>query len=578
MIHQLSKFIGLLLAALLLSFAVSAQKFAFTHDDTLRGSITPERSWWDLAYYHLQVKINPADSAISGSTTIHYRVLTPSQTLQVDLQRPLKVQKIVQAGKELAFRQDGNAYFITLQKKQEIGQTESLVVHYAGKPRVAKRAPWDGGFVWKRDKTGLWFIATACQGLGASAWWPCKDHMYDEPDSMLISITVPKGLQDISNGRLRRVTEHDDGTHTFDWFVSNPISNYGVNLNIGNYIHWADTLQGEKGRLTLDFYALPEHADSARRQFQQAKPMLKAFEHWFGPYPFYEDGYKLVETPYLGMEHQSSVTYGNRFRNGYLGRDLSGTGFGLLWDFIIIHESGHEWFANNITYRDVADMWVHESFTNYSENLYTEYYHGKDAGSAYVMGTRALIRNDRPIVGTYNVNHAGSGDMYYKGGNMLHTIRQIIGDDTKWRGILRGLNQTFYHQTVDGKQIEEYVSQQSGINFQKVFDQYLRDTRVPTLEYKLIKNKIQYRWTNCVAGFDMPLKVCLNNAGPNENLHPTTQWQTLPILGTTTLTSDPNYYVFVQRSRIKSKSCGASWIKHITASIGKERIPHFLPL
>ncbi|WP_138993906.1 M1 family metallopeptidase [Larkinella sp. C7] len=547
MIHQLSKSIGLLQAALLLSFTVSAQKFVFTHDDTLRGSITPERIWWDLAYYHLQVKINPADSAISGSTTMYYRVLKPNQTLQVDLQRPLKIQKIVQEGKELPFRQDGNAYFITLQKKQEIGQTESLVVHYAGKPRVAKRAPWDGGFVWKRDKNGQWFIATACQGLGASAWWPCKDHMYDEPDSMLISITVPKGLQDISNGRLRRVTEHNDGSHTFDWFVSNPISNYGVNVNIGNYVHWADTLQGEKGRLTMDFYALPEHADSARRQFQQAKPMLKAFEHWFGPYPFYEDGYKLVETPYLGMEHQSSVTYGNRFRNGYLGRDLSGTGFGLLWDFIIIHESGHEWFANNITYRDVADMWVHESFTNYSENLYTEYYHGKDAGSAYVMGTRALIRNDRPIVGTYNVNHSGSGDMYYKGGNMLHTIRQIIGDDTKWRGILRGLNQTFYHQTVDGKQIEEYISQQSGINFQKVFDQYLRDKRIPTLEYKLIKNKIQYRWTNCVEGFNMPLRVCLNNAGPNENLNPTTQWQTWPTSGIYSLTSDPAYYVFVQQ-------------------------------
>jgi aminopeptidase N len=545
MIHQLSKSVWLL-AGLLFSVTVSAQKFAFTHDDTLRGSITPERIWWDLAYYHLQVKINPADSSISGSTTIRYRVLKPNQTLQVDLQRPLKVQKIVQDGAELAFRQDGNAYFVTLQKKQVVGQTESLVVQYAGKPRVAKRPPWDGGFVWKKDKAGQWFIATACQGLGASAWWPCKDHMYDEPDSMLISITVPKELADVSNGRLRRVTEHNDGTHTFDWVVNNPINNYGVNVNIGNYVHWADTLQGEKGRLNLDFYALPEHEDSARRQFQQVKPMLRAFEYWFGPYPFYEDGYKLVETPYLGMEHQSSVTYGNRFRNGYLGRDLSGTGFGLLWDFIIIHESGHEWFANNITYRDIADMWVHESFTNYAENLYTEYYFGKDIGAAYVMGCRALIRNDRPIVGTYNVNHSGSGDMYYKGGNLFHTIRQIIGNDEKWRQILRGLNKTFYHQTVDGEQLEEYISQQSGINFQKVFDQYLRDKRIPTLEYKVVKNKIQYRWTNCIDGFDMSLRVCLNNAGPNQILKPTTQWQTLQTSGVTALTSDPNYYVFVQ--------------------------------
>ncbi|GAB3331445.1 M1 family metallopeptidase [Larkinella ripae] len=538
-----------LLAGFFLTLTASAQKFAFTHDDTLRGTITPERVWWDLAYYHLQVKLNPTDSTISGSTTIQYRVLQPKQTLQVDLQRPLKVQKIVQDGQELRFRQDGNAYFVTLQKKQVAGETESLEVFYAGKPRKAKRAPWDGGFVWKRDKAGQWFIATACQGLGASSWWPCKDHMYDEPDSMLISVTVPKDLTDVSNGRLRRVTENSDNTHTFDWFVSNPINNYGVNLNIGNYIQWTDTLQGEKGRLDLSFYALREHEDSARRQFQQVKPMLKAFEHWFGPYPFYEDGYKLVDTPYLGMEHQSSVTYGNRFRNGYLGRDLSGTGFGLLWDFIIIHESGHEWFANNITYKDVADMWVHESFTNYSENLYTEYYYGKAAGAAYVMGCRAQIRNDRSIVGIYNVNHSGSGDMYYKGGNLLHTIRQIIGDDVKWREILRGMNKTFYHQTVDGKQIEEYISQQSGLNFQKIFDQYLRDTRIPVLEYKIVKNKLQYRWTECIPGFNMPLKVCLNTTGPVQSLKPTTQWQTLPTSDVTMLTSDPNYYVYVRLTK-----------------------------
>nr|WP_265994319.1 M1 family metallopeptidase [Larkinella insperata] len=540
-------------AGLFLSLSVSAQKYAFTHDDTLRGSITPQRIWWDLAYYHLQVKLNTADSSISGSTTIQYRVLQPNQTMQVDLQRPLKVQKVVQDGKELSFRQDGNAYFVTLQKKQETGKTESVQIFYAGQPRKAKRAPWDGGFVWKRDKGGKWFIATACQGLGASSWWPCKDHMYDEPDSMLISVTVPKGLTDVSNGRLRRVTEHNDGTHTFDWFVSNPINNYGVNLNVGDYIHWSDTLQGEKGKLDLTFYALREHEDSARRQFQQVKPMLKAFEHWFGPYPFYEDSYKLVETPYLGMEHQSSVTYGNRFQNGYLGRDLSGSGFGLLWDFIIIHESGHEWFANNITYKDVADMWVHESFTNYSENLYTEYYYGKEAGAAYVIGCRALIRNDRPIVGVYNVNHAGSGDMYYKGGNLLHTIRQIIGNDDKWRAILRGMNKTFYHQTVEGKQIEQYISRQSGIDFQKVFDQYLRDTRIPTLEYRIANNKLQYRWANCVNGFDMPVQVCFNKNGPNKILKPTTQWQTVPTPGITTLTSDPNYYVLV-RSLVQPKS------------------------
>lgn len=532
-----------LIFCLLSAVAVRAQQFEFTHDDTLRGTITPERAWWDLAFYHLKVRVQPTDSTLSGSTTIRYRVLKPSQTMQVDLQRPLRVLSVEQDGQSLKFRQDGNAYFIALTKPQKPGQTESVTVQYAGKPRVAKRPPWDGGLVWSRDEKGQWFIATACQGLGASAWWPCKDHMYDEPDSMAISVTVPEELTDVSNGRLRKVTTNADHTRTFDWYVKNPINNYGVNLNIGHYDHWSETYAGAKGPLSLDYYALPQHGDSARTQFRQVPLMLKAFEHWFGPYPFYEDGYKLVETPYLGMEHQSSVTYGNGFRNGYLGRDLSRTGWGLRWDFIIVHESGHEWFANNITYKDVADMWIHESFTNYSENLFTEYYYGKDAGAQYVIGCRANIRNDRPIIGTYNVNHSGSGDMYYKGGNMLHTIRQIVGDDEKWRRILRGLNKTFYHQTVTTAQIEQYISQQAGRNLKPVFDQYLRDIRVPVLEYRPVAGGFQYRWANCITGFDMPVLVCLGDSGPYQLLKPSVQWKTLPAKGVTTMTPDANYYV-----------------------------------
>jgi len=537
------------LAFLILSGSASAQQYVFTHDDTLRGSITPERAWWDLAFYHLQVKVNPTDSTLSGSTTIRYRVLKPGQTLQVDLQRPLRIVSVVQDGQKLTVRQDGNAYFVTLPKLQQPGQTETITVQYAGKPRVAKLPPWQGGFVWSRDRAGQWFTATACQGLGASSWWPCKDHMYDEPDSMLISVTVPKPLTDVSNGRLRRVVDNNDGTRTFDWFVTNPINNYGVNLNIANYETWSETYQGAKGPLSLTYYALPEHLDSARQQFQQVKPMLKAFEHWFGPYPFYEDGYKLVETPYLGMEHQSSVTYGNGFRNGYRGRDLSSTGWGLLWDFIIIHESGHEWFANNITYKDVADMWVHESFTNYSENLFIEYLYGKDAGATYVVGCRQAIRNDKPIIGTYNVNHSGSGDMYYKGGNMLHTIRQLVNDDTRWRNILRGLNETFYHQTVEGWQIEQYIIEHAGVkaNLQKVFDQYLRDTRIPVLEYQIVNSQLHYRWANCVPGFDMPVQICTNETGPSPVIRPTTRWQSMPAKGIRTLTIDPDYYVYIRQ-------------------------------
>jgi aminopeptidase N len=519
----------------------------FTREDSLRGRITVEREWWDLKYYELRVKVNPSEKAIVGSTSVFYEVLKPYQTIQIDLQPPLQIEKITQDGQELSFKKDGaNAYMISLKKAQVKGKNESIVVTYSGKPIVAKRPPWDGGFQWVKDKAGNDFVATSCQGLGSSAWWPCKDHMYDECDSMLISITVPKNLTDISNGRLRKTTENADGTKTFDWFVKNPINNYGVNVNIGNYVHFDEIFEGEKGKLTMDYYVLPENLEKAKEQFKQASMMMKAFEYWFGPYPFYEDGYKLVEVPYLGMEHQSSVTYGNKYQNGYLGRDLSGTGWGLKWDFIIIHESGHEWFANNITYKDVADMWIHESFTNYSESLYTEYYFGQKAASEYVIGTRKGIRNDIPIIGSYDVNKSGSGDMYPKGGNMLHAIRQITNNDEKWRQILRGLNKTFYHQTVTTQQIEAYLSKNVGRDLSKVFDQYLRDVRIPVLEYSVEKNRISYRWSNCLEGFDMPVKVTVDG-GKEEFIYPITSWKS--IKGKSELKVDENFYVTAKAVR-----------------------------
>ncbi|MDR6564033.1 MULTISPECIES: M1 family metallopeptidase [unclassified Arcicella] len=531
-----------------LSFLGFSQLFqpkkAYTRQDSLRGSITPERAWWNLQYYHLSVKVQPNDSTISGNNLITYKVLKPAQVIQIDLQNPMQITKVIQDGQSLHYKREGNAFFVELQKKQVTGKTESITVFYEGKPRVARRPPWDGGFSWKKDAEGKWFITTSCQGLGASVWWPCKDHMYDEADSMLISITVPKGLQDISNGRLLKVVDNPDDTRTFDWFVSNPINNYGVNINIGNYVHFSEKYKGLKGDLDCNYYVLPADLEKAKVQFKQVPMMLKAFEHWFGPYPFYEDGYKLVQVSYLGMEHQSSVTYGNHFANGYLGRDLSGTGWGLKWDFIIIHESGHEWFANNITDKDIADMWIHESFTNYSENLFTEYYYGKEAGAAYVKGCRKLIGNKETIIGDYEVNQGGSGDMYYKGGNMLHTIRQVIDNDEKWRQILIGLNKDFYHQTVDTKQIETYISKKSGINLSKVFDQYLRNPEIPTLEYKVENGAVSYRWTTCIDGFNMPVKI-ENATGKYQFIQPTTTWKS--IKGIKDIKIDDNFYVNLKK-------------------------------
>ncbi|MCM4152262.1 M1 family peptidase [Arenibacter sp. N53] len=529
--------------ALLLALGVSsfAQDQNYTEQDSLRGSITPERSWWDLNFYHLDVKVQPDEKFISGSNLIRYTVLEEKQLLQIDLQPPLIIEKAIQDGETLKIASNGNAHFIALQKPQLKGDINEVMVYYSGHPKEAVRAPWDGGFSWKKDNNGKHFVATSCQGLGASVWWPNKDHMYDEVDSMAISITTPKGLLDVSNGRLLKVEEHKD-SNTYHWYVANPINNYGVNINIGDYVHFGESYQGEKGKLTMDYYVLRDNLEKAKIQFKQAPLMMAAFEHWFGPYPFYEDGYKLVEAPYLGMEHQSSVTYGNQFKNGYLGNDLSKTGWGLKFDFILIHESGHEWFANNITYKDIADMWIHESFTAYSENLYVDYHFGKKASSDYVIGTRGNIKNDSPIIGTYNVNQKGSGDMYYKGANMLHTLRQLVEDDEKWRTILRGLNTEFYHKTVTTKQIEDYISRKSGIDLTQFFDQYLRTIKIPLLEYTLKGKQLRFRYINIIGGFDMPIKVDIN--GTNEWLYPTADWKSKTFEKTVqSFSVDENFYI-----------------------------------
>jgi len=531
---------------LLITFPIQlyCQVVKFTRQDTLRGSITPERSWWDLTYYHLDIVVNPSDSSVNGTNTVYYKVLTPASVMQIDLQPPLVLSKAVQNGKSLKIVRDGNVHFIQLEEKQEPGSINSVMLTYGGKPKVAERPPWQGGITWKKDSNGLPFIASSCQGDGASLWWPCKDHMYDEPDSMLISVNVPGNLTDVSNGRLRKVETLKNKTKTYHWFVSNPINNYGVNINIGDYVNFFEKFNGEKGVLDCDYWVLRENLEKAKVHFKQVALMLKAFEYWFGPYPFYEDSYKLVDAPYLGMEHQSSITYGNGYQNGYLGRDQSGTGWGDKWDFIIVHESGHEWFANNITYKDVADMWIHESFINYSESLFTEFYYGKEAGAEYVRGTRRSIRNDRPIVGIYNVNYEGSGDMYPKGGNMLHTLRQIVNDDTKWREILRGLNKDFYHQVVEGSQVEKYISQKTGMDLKTFFDQYLRDIRIPVFEYYVKDNDLTFRWNNCVQRFNMPLKIWVS--GVAKNIAPSSGWTTVKLdVSNPEIKVDKDYYVAV---------------------------------
>jgi aminopeptidase N len=500
-------------------------KNKFTHADTLRGTLTLLRTCYDINYYHLDVKFDIDNKFISGSNLFKFTAMQDFRNLQFDLFANLKVEKVVYRDQELPFKREFNAVFVTFPKTIVKDSKDEFTVYYSGNPTIAKNAPWDGGIVFTRDSlSGKPWVATACEGMGASVWWPNKDHLSDEVDSMLVSISVPKGLTDVSNGRLRRITDLNNGYTRFDWFVANPINNYDVAANIGDYAHFSDVYNGEKGKLTLDYWIVSGNMEKAKEHFPlNTKPMLTAFEHWFGPYPFYEDGYKLVETPHLGMEHQSATAYGNHYKNGYSGYDLSGTGWGLKWDYIIVHESGHEWFGNNITAKDLADMWIHESFTCYSESLFIENVYGKKAGQEYVKGLRRNINNDSPVVGFYGVNKEGSTDMYYKGAVLLNMVRTIIDDDEKWRSILRGLNSIFYHQTVTYDQIVDYVSAQSGLKLSTVFDQYLHYRRIPTLEIVYRDGKPYSRWVADANGFNMPVRIRIKG-GEYKFITPTTDF------------------------------------------------------
>ncbi|MET3114495.1 aminopeptidase N [Pedobacter sp. CG_S7] len=542
----------LLLSAFTAKAQLMQEKKTFTRADSLRGTLTPLRTCYDINYYHLSVKVNVDEKFISGNNEFVFTAVQDFKKLQFDLFENMKVEKVVYKGQELPFTRELNAVFLTFPTTIKKGTQEKFTVFYSGYPIIAKNAPWDGGFVFSTDKSGKPWVTVACQGFGASSWWPNKDHQSDEVDSIRISVSVPKGLKEVSNGRLRSIVEQPDGCTQFNWFVANPINNYNVTFYIGDYAHWTDEYQGEEGKLTIDYWALKEDSLKAKPHWDQdVKPMLKCFENWFGPYPFYEDGYKLVQAPHLGMEHQSAVAYGNQFKNGYLGNDLSGSGWGLKFDFIVVHESGHEWFGNNITSKDVADMWIHESFTNYSETLYTEMQNGKLAGTAYVKGIRDKIANDKPVIGPYGVNKEGSGDMYYKGANMIHIIRQLINDDEKFRSILRGLNKTFYHQTVTTATIENFIAKESGLKLNKIFDQYLRHVAIPVFEYKISKGKLFYRWESEVKDFDMPIKVALQQ-GTFSYVYPSKQWKSTKIsksIKENEFQIDPNFYVGVKISK-----------------------------
>lgn len=501
---------------------------SFTRADSLRGMLTPLRTCYDVTYYHLSVKVDTATRSIEGFTTIKFNVVQDFDVMQVDLFETMKIGRIVFEGNaELQYEREHAAVFVRFPRKLKRKGVHEITIHYSGTPQEAQRPPWGGGFTWARDGEGNPWVAVTCQGLGASSWWPNKDHQSDEPDSMMISVTVPSNLMNVSNGRLRKMVDLPDGSTRYDWFVSYPINNYNVTLNIARYARFSDVYVSGKDTLTLDYYVLPENVAKARRQFEQVKPMMKCFEHYFGPYPFVRDGYKLVESPHLGMEHQSAVAYGNNYLQGYRGRSSSEVG--LMFDFIIIHETAHEWWGNSVTSNDIADMWIHESFGAYAEAVYVECLFGYDKAMQYVNGKKWNVQNDRPIIGTYGVHKSGSGDMYDKGQLVLNTLRQVINNDSLWWSIVKSIAQRFKYTSIDAEDIFRLVNEKTKSDYTYFFEQYFKSTKPPRLEAALTKKgaavELRHRWVADVEDFRMPVKITAG-AGEYAFIHPTTSWQT----------------------------------------------------
>ena len=489
--------------------SVSAQlnvpKDFFTHRDTLQGGLRVERTCFDVQRYDLNIKVDIDRRAIEGFNDITFKTVENTAKIQIDLFENLKVDSIIYNSKKLNFKRDEIATFIDFPLVLQKGNEYKIRFYYSGNPVVAKRAPWDGGFVFTKDGNGNPWVAVACQGFGASCWYPVKDSQSDEPDrGASIKVAVPNGLMNVSNGKLLGNEDLKNGFTRWDWEVKNPINTYDVTLNIGDYVHFGENYKG----LDLDFYVLRDNLEKAKTHFQEVHPMMDCFQSKFGEYPFKEDSYKLVETPYLGMEHQSAVAYGNRYFKGYMGSDLSGTGVGLLFDYITIHESGHEWFGNSITSRDIADMWIHEAFTMYSEVVYLECEFGYDKAMEYCQGVQNNIANDRPIIGSYGVNKEGSGDMYYKGANMLNTLRHVVGKD-KWWAILKKYTETYRHQIIDTQTVIDFFNKESGMNLTSIFNQYLKYTSIPELEIRKSGEQFEMRWKTEEPNFEMPIDLII---------------------------------------------------------------------
>lgn len=517
---------------LLLLFINNLSAQNFTRKDSLQGGFSFERMCFDIQKYDLDITINPEKKFISGSNTISFKMLQESNKIQLDLFENMQVDSIVFETKKLDYKREFGAVFINFPSILKVSnEISKLKFYYSGNPKIAKSAPWDGGFVFSNDANDKPWICVAVQGTGASLWYPVKDSQSDEPDlGASIKVAVPNGLMNVSNGRFQGSLDLKNGYTRWDWEVKNPINTYSITINIGDYVHLHENIN----ELDLDYYVLRGNEERAKIHFAEVKPMMDCFESKFGAYPFKEDGYKLVESNYLGMEHQSAVAYGNKYLKGYLGKDRSGTGIGLKFDFIIIHESAHEWFGNSITSKDIADMWIHEAFTTYAESVYVECQFGKERAIEYINGQKKLVANDASILGQYGVNNEGSSDMYYKGTQLLNTLRSAVDDDQKWWDLMKKFALTFSHKITDSNQVIEFFSTETGLNLKPFFEQYLEKTAIPTLEIKQCAKKIKFRYVDAVHNFDLPMHLLID--GKKINLSPTANWQSIDIKSNSKIT------------------------------------------
>jgi aminopeptidase N len=498
----------------------STQAAAPTRANILRGEYGAHRANNDLLSYHLDVRVDPEKKFLSGKNTIRFKMLKADTRIQLDLHAALNVDKILLDTTPLKYERESGAVFVDFPRTLLAGRVYAIDFYYSGSPTEIGRF---GGIAFRKDSSGRHWINTACQGDGASIWWPNKDQWRDEVENMRISVAIPNGLMDVSNGKFVGKTDLGDGYTRWDWLVQYPINNYNVSLNIGNYVHFSDRLDD----LPLDFYVLPENLERAKKQFAQAKGMIEAFQHYFGEYPFKKDGYKLIEAPYSGMEHQSAVTYGNRFANGYLERDWTGVGISTRFDFIIIHESGHEWFGNSITASDVSDMWIHEGWTTYLECLYVEYMYGRDDGLKYTNAYKLKVKNQQPIIPRRGVNDTPPQDQYFKGALFLNTLRSILNDDKQWWALLRDFYQRFKYQNIMTEDVLDYFNRKTGKNLTPVFNQYLRRAALPVLELKFddANGAVAYRWKADEPEFAMPVRVGMKDRW--QIIQPTTTWKTM---------------------------------------------------